>query len=232
MIKFDNINVEIYIIAIILAIIFFLLSTVKTNKLIIIVIIILLSYVIFFYLQKISDDKDISEQNKENSIDSAIKDRAEVSESIFYIDKFPKQCKYLKENQKLMDIILNIKFIKKFSKCRYSDIILNMNKLMKIYIYILSDRYDAVQYIPLFRDIRDNLLELLYSLVMIVPERMKHIYGLDPYNEIDKSIQDFTVLSSEMLEILENYTKIYLKEVYIPDTKYTSYNIAQLAYFP
>lgn len=232
MINFDNIYIEIYVIVIILAIVFFFLSKIHTNILIIIVIIILLSYAIFFYLQKISEDKDSSTQNKEKTIDDDIKDREEVSENIFYIDKFPKQCKYLKENKKLMDIVLNIRFIRKFSKSKFSDIILNMNKLMKIYIYILAERYDAVHFIPLFTDIRDNIIEMMYSLIMIVPERMKHVYGLDPYHEIDKSINDFTILSDEMLGTLEKYARIYLKEIYIPDTKYKAYNIAHISFFP
>lgn len=232
MLKIENVHAELYLVFLLLAFLFFSFANIKINHLIIIIIIILISYVIYFHLKNISDEKDVSTSYKENTFDNDIKDREDVHEKIFYLDKFPKNCKYLKENQKLMDIVINIRFIKQFSKSRYSDIILNMNKLMKIYMYILSDRYDAVLYIPLFIDIRDNILELMYSLVMIVPEKLRHTYALNPQEEINKSIRDFTEYSKEMMQILENYAKIHHNVLYVPDTNLRTYNIAQQSFYP
>lgn len=213
-----------YLFTFILAFLFYAFAKLSIKGLVSIVIIILLSVAIYMYLAKVSDDKDNSLRYIENTLENDIKDRDEVNEKIFYIDKFPAKLKFLKQNHELIKIVTNLRFTTKFSKTRYSDIILNMNKLMKIYIYILSDRYDAIQYIPLFVDIRDNIIELMYSLFMIVPSQLKHTYGLDPNTEIYKSIEDFMKYAETMLAIIEKYAIIHKKEVYIPDNKYTPYN--------
>jgi ABC-type multidrug transport system fused ATPase/permease subunit len=229
---FENVYTEVYIIMIILALLFFLFSKISINHLIIVIIILLISYALYFYLQRISNDKQNNIAYVQNTLDMDIKDRTETNEKLFYIDKFPKKIKYLKNNEKLIDIITNIRFIKKFNKTRYGDIILNANKLMKVYIYILSGRYDVEIYLPIFTDIRDNILELMNSLIMIIPEKLKHTYGLDTYAEIGNSLQMFTEYSQEMLRILEKYAKIHVKKVHIPDNKWKAYNIARELNFP
>lgn len=224
MLNFENIQSELFIAIITLALLFGLFSKIQQTYLIAIIIIIMLSGAVYVFLRKRSTDKTNSLENYKGLLNEDIKNRFETNESNFYIDKFPINVKYLKENMQLIDIITNIRFIKKFNKTRYSDIILNANKMMKIYIYILSDRYDAVDYIPIFIDIRDNILQLMYSLILIVPEKLKHTYALDPYQEIYNSIDNFTSYSREMLQVLENYAKIHLKEVYIPDTTFKAYD--------
>lgn len=224
MFKIDNVYVEIYIFAVVLAFLYFAFTNLSLTQLTSIIIVLLLSVGIYMYVSNLSYDRDNSLKYVENTLENDIKDRNEVNEKNFYIDKFPKKLKFLKQNEALIKIITNLRFTIKFSKSRYSDIILNMNKLIKIYIYILSDRYDVVQYIPMFTDIKDNIVELLYSLFMIVPSGMKHTYGLDPHKEIYRSIEDFIEYSDSMLNIIEKYAIIHKNEVYIPDNKYKAYN--------
>ncbi len=232
MIIFDNVINEIYILIILLALLFSFLSATKSNYLIVIIIIILLSYGLYTYIQQLSEFKDKSLQYKNNTLDNDIKERLETNEKIFFIDIFPKQVKYLKKNDELIKIVTNLRFTIKFNKTRYSDIIINMNKLMKIYIYILSNRYDPVQYIPIFVDIRENIIEILYSLIIVIPNKLRHTYGVDTYKEINNSIQDFTIYSRKMLEIIENYAKIHKGINYIPDTYYKTYNFVKDISFP
>jgi hypothetical protein len=107
-----------------------------------------------------------------------------------------------------------------------------MNKLMKIYIYILSDRYDIYIYIPIFNDIVNDILEILYSFVFVVPNRFKHIYGFNPSEEIDKSIFDFRTKLEKMLIVLNNYGKIEKKKIYIDIYKYNPYEKNKELYLP
>ena len=111
---FENVYTEVYIIMIILALLFFLFSKISINHLIIVIIILLISYALYFYLQRISNDKQNNIAYVQNTLDMDIKDRTETNEKLFYIDKFPKKIKYLKNNEKLIDIITNIRFIKKY----------------------------------------------------------------------------------------------------------------------
>lgn len=228
---FEYVFTETYIFIFLLAVSFYILQNIKSNKLIALIIICILIYVIYLYLRQVANDKATNLNYQENTLDDDIKDRENTNENIFYIDKFPKTVKYLKENEDLMKIVTNLRFVIKFNKTRYSDIILNMNKIMKIYIYILSDRYDAVQYIPIFTDIRDNIIEIMYSLFIIIPPSLKHTYGLNPHTEIYRSVNDFMILSRNMLKILEKFAIIHNEYEYIPDNTYRAYN-AKTSSFP
>jgi hypothetical protein len=179
----------------------------------------------------VSNDKDNSIVYIENTLNKDIEKRDIPNDTIFYIDRFPKKLKYLKQDKKLVDIITNIRFIRKFNKTIYSDIILNANKMMKVYMYILSDRYDATDHLPIFVDIKDNIIELINSLIMIVPEKLKHTYGLEPFTEIGKTLDQFTSHTNDMLLVLQNYAKIHVGKLYIPDTKWKAYNIAKESFF-
>lgn len=233
MIKFDNIYNELYIFALILAALFALFSNIKTNQLISVIIVVILSIIIYFYLESLSVKKDVDLVYNENLLENDIKERSDIANDyIFYIDKFPKKIRYLKESQILMGIVTNLRFTTKFNKTRYTDIILNMNKLMKIYMYILSDRYDAYQFIPIFLDIRENIIEIMYSLFVIIPPTLKHTYGLDPHTEIYSSIYRFNIESRRMLEIIKKYDVIHNGAVYVMDTQYRPYNSIARQFFP
>ena len=125
-----------YIYIFILALIFYIIANYETNVLISIIIIFIIGYL--FYL-KINNDLEINQYE-----DKKIKDKINnnlVNVTHFNslngnINKIPKEFKYLLKDDILTQIILDIDFINKFNKTLYIDIILNIDKLMKIYIYI------------------------------------------------------------------------------------------------
>ena len=103
---------------------------------------------------------------------------------------------------------------------------------MKIYIYILSNRYELNTYLPIFNDTKDNILELFYSLIFIIPKKFKHIYGFDPYKEIERSLEDFRNKTDKMLNILINFGKINKGYDYINFNKYIPYEKNKELYLP
>ena len=125
-----------YIYIFILALIFYIIANYETNVLISIIIIFIIGYL--FYL-KINNDLE-KNQYEEKKIKDKINNNL-VNVSYFNslngnIDKIPKEFNYLLKDDILTQIILDINFINKFNKTLYIDIILNIDKLMKIYIYI------------------------------------------------------------------------------------------------
>ncbi len=225
-----NVHFELYVLAIVLAILFYLFCNISTNSLLAVIIVLLISYASYIYLQQLSNEKNISLKYIENTLDNDIKERDETNEKIFFINKFPNKLKYIKKNNELIAMANNIRFTIKFNKTRYSDILLNMDKLMKIYVYILSDRYDATDYIPMFTDIVDNIIELMYSLFIIIPMTLKHTYGFEPYKEIYKTIDQFKEHADKMLNVIEKYAIIHKRQVYIADNKYKPYNAIRSFY--
>jgi hypothetical protein len=221
-----------YYIIILLAIIFYILSNKNPSILITILIIIIVFYYIDSYIKENDIAKNTDNNIKIESLKKEVKDIVELSTDNFYIFKNDKNIKFLIKNKEFMDILFNIRFIKKFNKETYSNMIINMNKLMKIYVYILADRYDINSYLPIFTDIKNNILEIFYSLIFTVPNKFKHTYGFDPQIEIDKSLADFRMKVNDMITVITNYAKIGKEEAYINIHKYIPYEKNKEHYLP
>jgi len=210
-------------ILIILAVAYYILSKNTSSILITIIIILAAFYYINNYIKENEVQFKAADTKKVEKIRSEVKDIVEVATDNFYINKNSKNVKYLVKNKEFMDILFNIRFIKKFDKTRYSNMIINMDKMMKIYMYILADRYDTNTYLPIFADIKNNVLEIFYSLIFVVPNQFKHIYGFDPQTEIDKSLSAFRNKTVDMLTVITNYARIGKQIVYINNDKYVPY---------
>jgi len=212
-----------YYIIILFAVLYYILS--KRNPTVLLSILILI--IVFYYYNTYRNENEVQfkaeSSKKEDKIRNEVKDVVELSTDNFYLHKNNKDIKYLVKNKEFMNILFNIRFIKRFDKTRYSNMIVNMDKLMKIYIYILADRYDTNTYLPIFTDIKNNILEIFYSLIFVVPNQFKHIYGFDPQTEIDKSLSDFRTKIKQMLTVITNYTKIGKQKVYVNIDKYMPY---------
>lgn len=215
-----------------LALIFFIISKYNSSVLIALIIVI----IFYYHIDNNIKQSNATIKNKEDdivdNIDKRIDTIKEINTNNFNININYGNIKFLKKNKEFLDIIHNLRFVKKFDKTRYNNLIIYMNKLMKIYIYILSDRYDIYIYIPIFNDIINDILEILYSFVFVVPDRFKHIYGFNPSEEIDKSIVDFRTKLEKMLIVLNNYGKIEKKKIYIDIYKYNPYEKNKELYLP
>jgi len=230
MIYNEVLNIYTYII--ILAIIYYLISKNKSAILLSIIIIIIIFYYVNNTIKESNDKNAQGLVKKAEIIKSEVQDIVEVNTNNFYINKNDKNAKFLIKNTEFMDILFNIRFIKRFDKTRYSNMIINMDKLMKIYIYILADRYDINMFLPIFTDIKNNIIEIFYSLIFVVPNKFKHIYGFDPQIEIDNSLDKFRKKVKYMLTVITNYAKIGKEKVYINNDKYTPYEKKKEHYLP
>jgi len=227
----DILNRYSYII-IILAILYYILNKNKSSVLLSIIIIIIAFYYFNNYIKENEDKYKTDTIKKEEKIIEEVKDIVELSVDNYYINKSNKKVKYLIKNKEFMDILFNIRFIKKFDKTRYSNLIIYMDKLMKIYIYLLADRYDINTYLPIFTDIKNSIIEIFYSLIFVIPNKFKHIYGFDPQIEIDKSLSDFRIKVKDMLTVITNYAKISKQYIYVNNDKYIPYEKNKEHYLP
>jgi hypothetical protein len=208
---------------VLLGLVFFILNKLNTQVLLSLIIIIVIIYFIAFRYQEEQALLQSSVDKLDNKIKKEVADVKQTNSSIFYIKDVSKNLKFLMKDQELLAIINNIRFIKKFDKTRYTNIIINMDKLMKVYVYILADRYDVNTYMPLFIDIKTSIMEIFYSLIFVVPEKFKHIYGFDPYIELERSQNEFLAKANKMISIIKNYNNIAKQNVYFSHNKYTPY---------
>ena len=137
----------------------------------------------------------------------------------YAIKSFPKTgLKYLRENEDLYSVAQNLLYLRVYDKSRYQDLLLLMDRLQKIYIYTLVGRYNCQHGLTLFMDIRELLRETLYSFYIVTPMKTRHMYGLDPHGELDRSIRAFTSLTRRMIRIVENYGRRECKAAYLDPT--------------
>jgi len=217
---------------ILISVIFYIISKYNTSVLISIIIVI----GIFFYIDN-NIKKNISEKNndeiiKNEGLESVVKDVSDVNTDNYYIGNNNKNVKYLIKNKEFVSILYNIRFIKKYDNARYTKLIIYMNKLMKIYIYILSDRYTLNTYLPIFTDTKNDIIEIFYSLIFVIPERFNHIYGFNPHEEIDKSLSDFRVKIKYMLSVMINYGSVSKNNIHINMEKYRPFEKNKESYLP
>jgi hypothetical protein len=143
----------------------------------------------------------------------------EISTDNYYVKNNPKKgLEYLKNNETLVKIINDLAFVKTFDSQKYNEMCVYMNAYQKVYMYILAERYLPSSYVPTFLDLRENILEILYQYYVVIPQHFKHIYGVSPYEKIEKNVHEFLKLSRTMIEVLENFCRLDLKENYFPTT--------------
>lgn len=213
-----------YIAYIILAIIYFFISNKNIQILISIIIIFIIGY---YYFNKINEYNIINKNNENNIIDSLnndIKNRQYISNDNYYLKKFPEKIKYLYKDKELLNIIINIRFVKKYDFDKYTNIIYLIDKLYKIYMFILADRYDVSVYFSTFILLRNNIIKELYSIYIILPIKMKYFYGFDSFNELKKTIINFINYSKKLITIIERFAKYEKNIYYLQDTKYKTYD--------
>ena len=213
-----------YIASLLLAIIFFLISSKNINILISIIIIIIIGY---FYFNKINEYNDVNKSTKANlikNLNSDIKDRKFTNDNLYYLKKFPNKILHLHKDETLLKIILNIRFIKQYDFEKFTNLINYFEKFYKIYIFILSDRYDIKQYFSIFISLRNTIIKELYSVFIILPQKMKNNFGFNSFDELNKSIKDFIIYSRKLITILERYGYYEKKVHYLEDTKVKPYD--------
>lgn len=175
-------------------------SSVKTLLSIMLIVMMIAAYFVVWN-DRVSDSPHISK------LESDTKDRREAVSPSFEIKRFGGKFKYLEENADFVEIAVDLRFIRIFDKARFGDLLIHMDKMQKVYMYILSGRYDPVLYISTFIDLRQATTEIMYSFYLVVPQQLQHTYGIDTYAELKRNVNRFTVATRKMLYVLYAFAK-------------------------
>ena len=218
----NNLRVEIAFGIVLFAILFFQIQHADMKTIMSMLLITLWAGAAWMYLQYKNKQVDTQERKENAVVEDEHKKRLitpEIQTTNYYVKSATKKgLDYLKRNETLLSIAKDLIFVKTFDQQKYQDLLIYMNHYQKVYMYILAERYPCQSYVPTIIDLRQNILELLYQFYIVVPKTFKHIYGVHPYEIIEKNIQTFLKLSRTMLEVLENFCRLDLKEHYFPET--------------
>ena len=136
-----------------------------------------------------------------------------IDSPTFPVSKFPlKGYKYLAENSLLVELVHSLRVARMFDRPRFQELILTLNHFQKTYIYILGGRLSPAAGVPIFHDLRNRVLSLMYSFYFVVPQRMKHVYGFNAHTRIRVCIESFAALSLKMNATMRDFVRLELKE--------------------
>lgn len=125
--------------------------------------------------------------------------------------------KYLYKNEALFEVAQELFFIRIFDKMKYADILMAMENMQKEYVNILASKYDARAHTDIFLDTAKNVLQQLYSLYFVIPERMKYIYGIAPSEVVERNITKFIAIKGTMIRVVESFCRKEKKMEYFPE---------------
>jgi len=220
-----------YIAILILALIFFIISNKNVSILLSIIIIIIIGYYYFNKIDKYNADIKTSFNNKILKLNEDIKDKEHIIDENYILNKFPIELKYLNNDKILIELILKIRFIKIFDDAKYTKILLLFENFMKIYIFMLADRFDINDYFSTFLELRKSIIKELYSIYIVIPMKLKNIYNVDSFKTLKETINEFIRHSRKMIVIIENYAFKHKGLYYLQDTKYKPYEKNDLEVF-
>ena len=209
-----------YIYILLLALIYNIINNFDIKTLVSIIIIFIVAYVLYMKIINDKNKNKAEKENIENNLNSNINNFNKNNSLNLILSKIPNEFKYLLKDEILTKLVLDIQFIKKFNKSLYLDILIQINKIMKFYIYILSDIYEPKIYIKNIMDLKKSVVELLESSKLIIPLRYKHLLNLNMSKIIDNTIELFKIRITDMLSIITNYSKHHKKDYYIQDNIY------------
>ncbi len=89
---------------------------------------------------------------------------------------------------------------------------------------MLSNRYDISTHFSSFIDLRKTIIKELYSCFIILPQKFIHIYNVNPFKELEKTIIDFISYSNNMINTIKKYASLEKKIYYLEDVKYKPFN--------
>ena len=197
-----------------LAFTFYLIKSADTNTILSMIVIGGVSWVVYEYIKDVGKNSESTRKGVLDALNAEGARRAGTfneshrnNVALTPFSRKGKGFKYLAKNPILVEIAKDLEVMRIFNRGAYADMILLMDNFNKIYTYILSDRYDAKSYLPIFADVGDEILEQLYQLILVLPMKFKHVYGVNSGELIKNNIERFILLRRKMSQVLESYAK-------------------------
>lgn len=142
------------------------------------------------------------------------------------------ELKSLDKNIDFLEILELIRFSKRYDKTKYDSLKDKLNEFMKIYMYILNDRWRIDRYLSTLYFMRLEILEILYSLYVVLPVRMRHVFGFKPLDRLKQVIEIFDGRSKDMIEVVKLYGRHEKGMSHVEDYTVAPYNMAKDMSFP
>ena len=137
---------------------------------------------------------------------------------VYDVHKYPKKgFGHLRMNKELEAIVHSVRVVRMFDRARYQELMLTLDQMQKTYMYVLGRRLPHTVGVPSFFDQRDRALELMYSFYLVTPRKLKHVYGVQPFERLQEAIERLFKATDTMTSVLRNFVRLELKQPWAYD---------------
>jgi hypothetical protein len=150
-----------------------------------------------------------SERNNIQQFESQEKTRKSIEFLLPEVYKYhsnPKKLKYIYQTPKVITIINDLKFIRKFDEASYEIIVSLIEYFLKVYYNILNDRYDFKQYFPILLDLRKSLLNTCAEVMYNIPQYSNVMDG-NLWGKLNINTKKLEAITYRRIKIVSKYGK-------------------------
>lgn len=148
-----------------------------------------------------------------------------ILEHVYVIHKPLKDLYYISKNIVVKNVIYKLKFLQIYDKQQYLDIVVMIEYFLKIHFNMMIGKYDFQTHYSILEDIREEVLNALYSCYFNIPKYSKTYDSPNLEYELKHSIMRFQSITMKLLKIARNKYRLPTKSVTYDSLKNNMYHI-------
>jgi hypothetical protein len=169
-----------------------------------------------------------NEQGVESLIRTPSKKNLETHVSSYFVKDF-QTLKYIYEWPDALRVIKKLRFLIQQDRSRYNDLFNLIEHFMKIYTLILAEKWNVLDFYHILLDIRIQILELMYSFYIVVPENIGFL-NFDPKQSLSEAIETIKTETLKKIQIIQKFGKTKQNVVHFDDIQIKPYNMPSSKY--
>lgn len=191
----------------------------------------LLVFILFAYNTKNAKDQKQSSINMERYIAEleaeVVTHRTPemVLEHVYIIHKPLKDLYHIRKNNVVREVVYTLKFLQIYDKQQYLDIVVMIEYFLKIHFNVMIAKYDHQTYYTILEDVRDEIINSLYSCYYNIPRYSKTYDSPNLERDLKNAIFKFQSISFKLLKIVRNKYNITTKQKTIDNMKNNMYHM-------
>ena len=140
----------------------------------------------------------------------------EIPENMnMYVHKLPGNLTYVRKTKDLRDILFDLRFLEKYDLALYEKLLALVEHFLRLHYKVMVGKYDFEQYYPMLKDIRNEILNTMKTVVFNTPSlQSTHI-----------DVPDLESFIDEKVALMQATTYKYMRSVFHKyNKKHMSYN--------
>lgn len=127
-----------------------------------------------------------------------------VLEHVYVIHKPLKDLYHIKKNNVFKDVMYKLRFLQIYEKQQYFDIVVMAEYFLKIHFNMMIGKYDYQTYFVIMQDIRQEMINSLYSCYFNIPKYSKTFDSQNLERDLKWCIHQLQSITFKLTKIIRN----------------------------